>query len=109
MARMSPLCSRNARPRKGLVGCAQWGTHRGHHGNVNEQAWRNYCSHSLWPCLRNDVSWRVGAGWVRRLGFLSILCRVLLSRDRWLRPLSRLWYGEEAHVSELHFSFHSWR
>lgn len=25
---MSPLCSRNARPRKGLVGRAQWGTHR---------------------------------------------------------------------------------
>jgi hypothetical protein len=27
---VSPLCSRNARPRKGLVGRAQWGTHPGH-------------------------------------------------------------------------------
>jgi hypothetical protein len=29
---MSPLCSRNARPKKALVGRAQWGTHPGHPG-----------------------------------------------------------------------------
>ena len=58
---VSPLCSRNARPKKDgegaarcpscsqnahgetvLVRCAQWGTHPGHPGaNVYEQAWRN--------------------------------------------------------------------
>ncbi len=36
---VSPLCSRNARPRKGLVGRAQWGTHPGHpRDNIHEQA-----------------------------------------------------------------------
>jgi len=29
---VSPLCSRNARPQKALVGRAQWGTHPGHPG-----------------------------------------------------------------------------
>ena len=29
---MSPLCSRNARPQKALVGRAQWETHPGHPG-----------------------------------------------------------------------------
>jgi hypothetical protein len=43
MARMGPLCSRNARFRKTLVGRAQWGTHPGHpRDNIYEQAWRNY-------------------------------------------------------------------
>jgi hypothetical protein len=28
---VSPLCSRNARSQKTLVGRAQWGTHPGHH------------------------------------------------------------------------------
>ena len=34
---VSPLCSRNARPQKALVGRAQWGTHPGHpRDNVHE-------------------------------------------------------------------------
>ena len=38
---MSPLCSRNARSQKTLVGRAQWGTHPGHPGdNEHEQAWK---------------------------------------------------------------------
>jgi hypothetical protein len=39
---VSPLCSRNARPKKALVGRAQWGTHPSHLGdNVHEQAWKD--------------------------------------------------------------------
>jgi hypothetical protein len=40
---VSPLCSRNARSQKTLVGRAQWGTHPGHPGdNVHEQAWKDH-------------------------------------------------------------------
>jgi len=40
---VSPLCSRNARPKKALVGRAQWGNHPGHPGdNVHEQAWKDH-------------------------------------------------------------------
>ncbi len=39
---MSPLCSRNARLEKALVGRAQWGTHPGHPRNVHEQAWKDH-------------------------------------------------------------------
>jgi hypothetical protein len=40
---VSPLCSRNARSQKTLVGRAQWGTHPGHPGdNVNKQAWKDH-------------------------------------------------------------------
>jgi len=40
---VSPLCSRNARSQKTLVGCAQWGTHPSHlRDNVSEQAWNNH-------------------------------------------------------------------
>jgi hypothetical protein len=43
---VSPLCSRNARSQKTLVGRAQWGTHPGHPWDkVHEQAWKDY----LWP------------------------------------------------------------
>ncbi len=39
---VSPLCSRNARSEKTLVGRAQWGTHPGHPGdNVNKQIVKN--------------------------------------------------------------------
>jgi hypothetical protein len=42
---VSPLCSRNARSQKTLVGRAQWGTHPGHPmDNVHEQAWKD----NLW-------------------------------------------------------------
>ena len=37
-----PLCSRNARPEKALVGRAQWGTYPAILENVHEQAWRDY-------------------------------------------------------------------
>jgi hypothetical protein len=40
---MSPLCSRNARPQKALVGRAQWGAHPGYPWeNVHEQAWKDH-------------------------------------------------------------------
>ena len=39
---VSPLCSRNARPKKALVGRAQWGTHPGHPGQRHEQAWKDH-------------------------------------------------------------------
>jgi len=40
---VSPLCSRNARSQKTLVGRAQWGTHPGHpKDNIHEQAWKDY-------------------------------------------------------------------
>jgi len=43
---VSPLCSRNARLEKALVGRAQWETHPGHpRDNVPEQAWKD----DLWP------------------------------------------------------------
>ena len=35
MAQVSPLCSRNARSQKTLVGRAQWGTHLGHLGETS--------------------------------------------------------------------------
>ena len=43
---VSPLCSRNARPQKALVGRAQWGTHPSHPGgNTHEEAWKDHlCS-----------------------------------------------------------------
>jgi hypothetical protein len=40
---VSPLCSRNARSQKTLVGRAQWGTHPGHpRDNLHEQAWKDH-------------------------------------------------------------------
>ena len=39
---MSPLCSRNARSQKTLVGRAQVGLIRAIIGNVHEQAWKGY-------------------------------------------------------------------
>ena len=40
---VSPLCSRNARSEKTLVGRAQWVTHPGHpRDNVHKQAWKDY-------------------------------------------------------------------
>jgi hypothetical protein len=40
---VSPLCSRNARPKKALVGRAQWGTQPSYPGdNVHEQAWKDH-------------------------------------------------------------------
>ncbi len=40
---VSPLCSRNARSQKTLVGRAQWGTLRAILGdNVDDQAWKDY-------------------------------------------------------------------
>jgi hypothetical protein len=60
---VSPLCSRNARPKKALVGRAQWGTHPSHPGdNVYEQAWKDY----LWLLAEAlPAEWRVLArrGW----------------------------------------------
>ena len=40
---MSPLCSRNARSQKTLVGRAQWGTHPSHPvDNIHERTWADY-------------------------------------------------------------------
>jgi hypothetical protein len=60
---VSPLCSRNARSQKTLVGRAQWGTHPGHPGdNVHEQAWKD---HFGLPAAALPAEWRVLArrGW----------------------------------------------
>src|SRR5437016_872744 len=42
MARMSPLCSRNARPKKGPRWTRAVGDIRAILGNVHEQAWKDY-------------------------------------------------------------------
>jgi hypothetical protein len=40
---VNPLCSRNVRSQKTLVGRAQWGDSSGlSWENINEQAWKNY-------------------------------------------------------------------
>ena len=71
---MSPLCSRNARPKKALVGRAQWGTHPGHPwGNINEQAWKNHLWSLAAALLGKGASRRVRVGWVRSLVCLSSL------------------------------------
>jgi len=54
---VSPLCSRNARSQKTLVGRAQRGTHPGHPvDNVHEQGWK-------------DHLWSLAAAWfgIRRV------------------------------------------
>jgi hypothetical protein len=48
MARMSPLCSRNARPKKALVGRAQWGTHPGHPGTTYTSKLGRIIKDHLW-------------------------------------------------------------
>jgi hypothetical protein len=51
MARTTPLCSRNARSQKTLVGRAQWGTHPSHPGKTYMNTiGRGIFSHSLRPC-----------------------------------------------------------
>jgi hypothetical protein len=90
---VSPLCSRNARPCKGLVGRAQWGTHPGHPRIMCRDASRHrgtICSRSLAVLLGAGAplgeeavladSGREGevvarAGRMRNLIFLSILLR----------------------------------
>jgi hypothetical protein len=74
---VSPLCSRNARPQKALVRCAQWGTHPGHPGETSTSMFgRGIVSYLLRPCLGKGASWRAGVGRVRRLDFLSILLTI---------------------------------
>ena len=60
MAPVSPLCSRDARSQKTLVGRAQWRTHPGHAENqqYNEQAWKNYL-------------------WSLAAGFSDVICGLL--------------------------------
>jgi hypothetical protein len=71
---MSPLCSRNARPRRGLVGRAQWGTHRGHpEDTVNERAWKNDLWSLAGPCLGKARPGRARVGRVRGQAFLNSL------------------------------------
>ena len=41
---MAPLCSRNARPRKALVGRAQWGTIQPPPLKKSERAWKDHDS-----------------------------------------------------------------
>ena len=78
---MSPMCSRNARAKKALVGHAQWGTLRVILGNVHEQAWKDHLYSLAAALSRNGESRRAGVGRVRSLAFLSIL--------RGLGPLAR--------------------
>jgi len=49
------LCSRNARPEKGLVGRAQWKIHQPPSLREDEQAWKDHSK-------EEDRSTRVGAG-----------------------------------------------
>jgi hypothetical protein len=56
---VSPLCSRNARPLKALVGRAQWGTHPGHPvETINERDWKN----DLWSLAEALPAERRGLG-----------------------------------------------
>ncbi len=48
---MSPLCSRNARPKEALVGRAQWGTRRAILDTYTSKLARIIFNHSLRPCL----------------------------------------------------------
>jgi hypothetical protein len=71
---VSPLCSRNARSKKALVGRAQWGTHPGHpRENVHEQAWKDH----LWSLAAALLGTRrvlARQGWAgEKVAFLSIL------------------------------------
>jgi hypothetical protein len=62
---VSPLCSRNARSQKALVGRAQWGTHPGlPRGNIHEQAWKD-------PILiaRCGLAWDKARPWAKRLSW----------------------------------------
>jgi hypothetical protein len=61
---VSPLCSRNARPPKGLVGRAQWGTHPSHPGVRYTSKLGKDHLYSLAAAL--PAEWRVLArrGWV---------------------------------------------
>ena len=71
---MNPLCSRNARSQKTLVGRAQWGTHPGHpRTTYTSRFGRAIFSRSLRPCPRNGASRRAGVGRVRPAAILSIL------------------------------------
>jgi hypothetical protein len=71
---VSPLCSRNARSQKTLVGPRSGGIIRATLGiNIHEQAWKAQ-RRSLAAALPwNGASWRAGVGRVRSLAFLSIL------------------------------------
>jgi hypothetical protein len=61
---VSPLCSRNARSQKTLVGRAQWGTHPGHPGdNEHEQVWK-YHTCSLAAALHGIRRVSARQGWV---------------------------------------------
>jgi hypothetical protein len=71
---MSPLCSRNARSQKTLVGRAQWRAQSGYPGRTaTSKLGRAIVMCSLRPCLGQDASRRVRVGWVRSLVILSIL------------------------------------
>ncbi len=52
---VSPLCSRNARPQKALVGRAQWETHPGHPGAT-------YTSKLGWIILNYSLRFCLGKG-----------------------------------------------
>jgi hypothetical protein len=71
---MSPLCSRNARSQKTLVGRAQWRAQSGYPGRTaTSKLGRAIVMCSLRPCLGPDASRRVRVGRVRSLALLSIL------------------------------------
>ncbi len=68
---VSPLCSRNARPQKALVGRAQWGDSSGSSlGYRKRGTWKNY----LWSLAAAlPAEWRVLArrGWAGEKSGLS--------------------------------------
>ena len=61
---VSPLCSRNARPQKALVGRAQWGTQPSHPGdNVHKRAGKDHFV-SLAAALFGERRVLARQGWV---------------------------------------------
>jgi hypothetical protein len=79
---VSPLCSRNARPRKGLVGRAQWGTPPNHpRDKVHEQAWKG-----------SSLVARCGLAWARRVS----------ARQGWAGEKSGLFEHPAAILSSAH-------
>ena len=67
---MSPLCSRNARSQKTLVGRAQWGTQPDHPwDNIHEQAWNDHIG-SLAAALPAGRRVLARRGWVGEMSEL---------------------------------------
>jgi len=85
---VSPLCSRNARSQKTLVGRAQWGTHPGHpRDNMHEQAWKDHKDHigSLTAALPGPRRVSARQGWAgEKAGLFEHPAALLPSAPTWM-------------------------